>query len=873
VSDPKSNKPGKPNKPAAKKLAPKKPAPKKSTPKNPEAATEPAPGPTPGIDALTELALNLYWSWNHMSDELWEALDSYLWETTQNPWVILQTVSNDKVNALLKTPKFQERLSTLLQRKRAFLSAESWLQKEHPGTALSAVAYFSMEFMLTEALPIYSGGLGNVAGDQMKAASQLGIPVVGVGLLWGQGYFRQDFDADGWQRVLYPVNDPGQLPIRPLRRPDGEWLRFQIQLPGEKIWLRCWEVLIGRTTLYLLDANDFANSAAQRGITSELYGGDAEMRLRQEIVLGIGGWRLLRALGLHPEVCHLNEGHAAFAVLERARCYMEDHHVPFELALTVTRPGNVFTTHTAVSAGFDRFDPELVKKYLGSYASDQLAIPMENLLALGRQNAGDSFEFFNMAYLALRGSGQVNGVSKLHGQVSREIFQPLFPRWPQAEIPIGSVTNGIHVPTWDSPEADALWTKACGPDRWRGVPSTTDDIRRVADTDLWQMRTQSRKTMIGRVRQRYARQLTAEGAPSPEAAQILDENALTIGFARRFATYKRPTLLLHDPARLIRLLSDPNRPLQLVLAGKAHPADLPGQALVKQWNDFARRPEVHGRVVFLSDYDMQMAQELVQGMDLWINTPRRPWEACGTSGMKVLVNGGLNLSELDGWWAEAYTPEVGWALGDGKEHDADPAWDAAEAETLYTLLENEVIPEFYERTPEGMPVKWLHHIRESMAQLTQEFSANRAIREYTEGHYLPAASGYAERAANDSALGTSLLQWQKNMEQHWNSIHFGNLQIESNDSHHQFRLEVFPGEIPPDNLTVELYAEPVSEGGPIHVTMTIDNSNKQPASPGALLYSAEVPATRAPGDYTPRIIPRRPAALLPFESTQILWKS
>jgi glycogen phosphorylase len=849
VSDPKSNKPRR---------------------KNPEADTQSTPA---GIDALTEMALNLYWSWNHLSDELWEALDSYLWETIQNPWVILQTVSKDKINTLLKTPKFQERLSYLLQRKRAFLSADSWLQKEHPDTALSAVAYFSMEFMLTEALPIYSGGLGNVAGDQMKAASQLGVPVVGVGLLWGQGYFRQDFDADGWQRVLYPVNDPDQLPIQPLRRPDGEWLRFQIQLPGAKIWLRCWEVFVGRTKLYLLDANDFANSAAQRGITSELYGGDPEMRLRQEIVLGIGGWRLLRALGLHPEVCHLNEGHAAFAVLERARCYMEDHHVPFELALNVTRAGNIFTTHTAVSAGFDRFDPELIQKYFDTYATNELAIPMENLLAMGRQNAGDSSEPFNMAYLALRGSGQVNGVSKLHGQVSREIFQPLFPRWPQAEIPIGSVTNGIHVPTWDSVEADALWTKACGPDRWRGTHPLADDIRRVADTDLWQMRTQSRKTMLGHVRQRYARQLSAEGAPSPDVAQLLDENVLTIGFARRFATYKRPTLLLHDPERLIRLLSDPKRPLQLVLAGKAHPADLPGQALVKQWNDFAKRREVHGRIVFLSDYDMQMAQELVQGMDLWINTPQRPWEACGTSGMKVLVNGGLNLSELDGWWAEAYTPEVGWAIGDGKEHGADPALDAAEADTLYALLENEVIPEFYERTPEGMPAKWLHRIRESMALLTQEFSANRAIREYTEGHYLPAASGYTERAANNSELGISLLQWQQNMAQHWSSIRFGNLQIESHDGRHQFRLEVFPGEISPSDLTVELYAEPVSEGAPIHVAMTTDNSATHPASSGVLLYSAQVSATRAPSDYTPHIIPRRPAGLLPLESTQILWRS
>jgi starch phosphorylase len=364
------------------------------------------------MDELNELALNLHWSWNHAADELWEALDSYQWEMTQNPWVILQTVSRQKVEALLATPKFQGLLSSLLKHKHQFFSADAWFQKTHPGVQLSTIAYFSMEFMLTEALPIYSGGLGNVAGDQMKAASDLGVPVVGVGLLWGQGYFRQDFDAQGRQRALYPVNDPGQLPIQPLRRQDGEWLRLQIQLPGAKVWLRCWEVCVGRTKLFLLDSNDFANLAEYRGITSELYGGDPEMRLKQEIVLGIGGWRLLREIGLHPEVCHLNEGHAAFAVLERARYYMADHGVPFDVALATTRAGNLFTTHTAVPAGFDRFDPELVERYLGHYAKDELTIPSKSLLAFGRQNAEDETESFNMAYLALRGSGQVSGVSK-----------------------------------------------------------------------------------------------------------------------------------------------------------------------------------------------------------------------------------------------------------------------------------------------------------------------------------------------------------------------------------------------------------------------------------------------------------------------------
>lgn len=756
-----------------------------------------------------------------------------------------------------------------MQHKHRFFSADAWFQKTHPGVGLSSIAYFSMEFMLTEALPIYSGGLGNVAGDQMKAASDLGVPVVGIGLLWGQGYFRQDFDADGRQRALYPVNDPGQLPIQPLRRPDGEWLRLQIQLPGAKIWLRCWEVCIGRAKLYLLDANDFANSAAYRGITSELYGGDPEMRLKQEIVLGIGGWRLLREIGLHPEVCHLNEGHAAFAVLERARYYMADHRVPFDVALATTRAGNLFTTHTAVPAGFDRFDPDLVGRYLGAYAKDELAIPMKSLLAFGRKNAQDESEPFNMAYLALRGSCQVSGVSKLHGQVSREIFQPLFPRWPREEVPIGYVTNGIHVPTWDSVEADALWTQACGADRWRSNQPDAGEVRKLTDIKLWEMRAAARKRMLAQVRGRYARQLAARGGPQTDVADIFKEDVLTVGFARRFATYKRPDLLLHDPERLVRLLTDSQRPLQLVVAGKAHPEDVPGQALIKRWNDFIDRPEVRGRVVFLSDYDMQMAQELVQGMDLWINTPRRPWEACGTSGMKVLANGGLNVSELDGWWAEAYTPEVGWAMGDGKEHGADPGWDAAEAETLYILLEQQIVPEFYNRDQNGMPSRWLERVRESMARLTPQFSASRAIREYTNSHYLPAAAGYRKRAESEGKAGNSVLQWQNSVASQWNTLRFGNVSSETRDGQHRFQVQVIPGGLHADQLRVELYASETTTRGDPEIVNACKYSTE---ASGALLYSACCPAKRPVADYTARIVPSHANASVPLEASQILWQ-
>ncbi len=580
-------------------------------------------------DALTELALDLRWTWNHASDDLWSEVDPELWELTHNPWLILQTVSRQKLQTLWADPVFQAKVDTLLEEKRAFRDSSVWFQETHPGAALTGVAYFSLEFMLSEALPIYSGGLGNVAGDQLKAASDLGVPVIGVGLLYQQGYFRQEIDANGAQQALYPFNDPGQLPIRPLREARGEWLRVQIALPGFRLWIRTWEAQVGRTKLYLLDTNDPANPPHYRGITSELYGGGPDLRLRQEQVLGIGGWRVLRALNLEPEVCHLNEGHAALAVLERARCHMVDHQQTFEVGLAVTRPGNVFTTHTPVEAGFDRFSPQLIGQYMRGYAEQELGISLEDLLAFGRANPDDVSEPFNMAYLAMRGSGVANGVSRLHGQVSRRIFQPLFPRWPEEEVPVGHVTNGVHVPTWDSLWADKLWTSACGKDRWRGTMATVErGLCCASDSDLWEMRIAGRRCLIECVRTHLARQLASQGAPSEDidATQgLFDFNTLTLGFGRRFAPYKRPNLLLADPDRLIRLLTNPQRPVQLLIAGKAHPQDTAGQAMIRQWTEFIRRPEIRRHVAFLSDYDMLLTEHMVEGVDLWINTPRHPW--------------------------------------------------------------------------------------------------------------------------------------------------------------------------------------------------------------------------------------------------------
>jgi len=822
-----------------------------------------------------ELALDLQWCWDHAAEEVWQRLEPELWELTHNPWVVLQTVSAARLKELETEPRFRKLVAELLSRQREARTPVCWFQHHHLVAPFSCVAYFSMEFGLSEALPIYSGGLGNVAGDQLKAACDLGVPLVGVGLLYQQGYFRQAIDPAGAQLEIYPHNDPGQLPIAPVRDLNGEWLRLHLEMPGYGVWLRVWQAEIGRVKLYLLDSNDPANLPVHRGVTSELYGGGPELRLEQEIVLGIGGWRLLHELGLQPEVCHLNEGHAAFAVLERARTFMEETNRPFAVALAATRAGNLFTTHTPVDAGFDRFSPALMHQYLQNYAETRLRISFEDLMTLGRFNPDDPGEPFNMAYLAIRGSGAVNGVSRLHGAVSRRIFQPLFPRWPECEVPVGHVTNGVHTPTWDSAEADSLWTAACGPERWReGEAGATERIRALSDATLWTLRAKNRRGLVDYARKRMARQLSASGAEAEAVANVrhvFDPDALTLGFARRFATYKRPKLLLHDPERLMRILTDPRRPVQLVLAGKAHPKDEAGKAMVQEWVRFVRRADVRLHAIFLADYDLLLAEQLVRGVDVWINTPRRPWEASGTSGMKVLVNGGLNLSELDGWWAEAYSPEVGWALGDGHEHGDDPAWDACEAEALYDLLEHQVAPEFYARDASGIPVAWVARVRESMARLTPQFSAARMLRDYVERYYVPAAVGYGERAADRGAVGEQLIEWQRTLAERWGGIHFGHFEVERVGDHCVFRVQVSLNEVEPDSVEVELFAEPRAlEAGAERIAMI-----RKEALVGAangFVYEARLAVSRPANDYTPRVIPHHPAALVPLEAAQILWK-
>jgi starch phosphorylase len=727
-----------------------------------------------------------------------------------------------------------------------------------------------MEFGITEVLPIYSGGLGVLSGDHLKTASDLGVPVVGVGLLYDAGYFRQMLDAHGRQIELYPANLPHTLPISAVRGADGRRLIVQVELPGRVLRLLVWKAQVGRVPLYLLDSNDPLNSPADRGITGQLYGGGKENRLTQEIALGIGGWRLLQALDLEPAVCHLNEGHAALVTLERARTFMQRHQVGFWPALWATRAGNVFTTHTPVAAAFDTFPVELLAQYGRDYA-DELGLPPEQLLALGRLR-GDAGEPFNMAFLAARTCGRINAVSRLHGEVSRRIFQDLYPRWPRDEVPIGHVTNGVHMPSWDSAHADRLWTAACGKGRWLGgTQALGEGIAAVPDEQLWEMRAAARRDLVDYARRRLHGQLAQRGASRKQLAhshEVLDPNVLTLGFARRFTEYKRPAMLLRDAERLARLLADPARPVQIIVAGKAHPHDGQGKDDIAQWSAFARRDDVRARAVFLEDYDIALAARLVQGVDVWINTPRRAWEACGTSGMKVLVNGGLNLSELDGWWAEAYAPELGWGI-DGGAEIGGPADDEREAQLLYRLLEEEVVPEFYRRDAGGLPRQWIARLRASMTRLTPQFSTNRMLLQYVREYYLPAAADYAQRCADGAALACSLWQWERQVRHRWHEVHTGALEVGSEADGWTFTLPVYLGDLAVDSVAAQLYAE-AADGQPA-TRVPMQPAGPVPGATNGVLFRARVDTRRPAADFTARLVPFHPQASVPLETNRIRW--
>jgi starch phosphorylase len=819
-----------------------------------------------GLEGLYDLALDMRWTGSQMTDRIWKMLDPDAWEITNNPYLILENVTEEKLLSAAEDENIKSELAFILKRKKSLEEETSWFDQNYKSQDMGTVAYFSMEFGLSEALPIYSGGLGILAGDLLKTASDMGVPMVGVGLLYQQGYFRQILNYDGSQVEAFPYNDPTSLPIVPAQKEDGSWLRTKVMLPGRDLILRVWKARVGRADLYLLDSNDPLNTPWDRGITATLYPAERERRLVQEIALGIGGWNALAELGIDVRICHLNEGHAAFLVLARAYDYMKKTGLKFSEALWATRPGNVFTTHTPVAAGFDNFPLPLVMQYLQRYTESYGA------------SMNDLFRRFHIDYekplinarLAMRGCGYANGVSELHGRVSRQIFSPQYYRWPLTEVPVDSVTNGVHIPSWDSPLARELWEKVLqGYHLSAPAGSPWEDISKISDSELWQFRNESRRSMIEYIRHRLVRQVKEHNAPreaAEKAAQILDPETLTIGFARRFAGYKRPTLLINNPERMERILLNDERPVQLVVAGKAHPDDYQGKCMVRAMAQFASRPAISERVVFLEDYDIALARRLEPGIDLWINVPRRPMEACGTSGMKVLVNGGLNLSELDGWWAEAYSPQVGWALGDGRMHE-DPSWDAQEADQLYRLLEEEIVPLFYDRDSDSIPRGWIAKVRASMSQLTPRFSSHRMVREYVEKAYLPGAAAYGRRTAEGAKLAAELDRWHREIDERWKDLQFGDLRVKKEGQSWLFEVEVHLGQMDPSHVQVQLYADPLSGGLPAIEIMQIGEGGKDDMK----MYHASVSAARPVGDFTPRIIPYHPEACVPREAVHILW--
>ncbi|HEY6838801.1 MAG TPA: alpha-glucan family phosphorylase, partial [Geobacteraceae bacterium] len=686
--------------------------------------------------------------------------------------------------------------------------------KYHPDNTSLHIAYFSMEFGLHESLPVYSGGLGILAGDHLKSASDLGLPLVGVGLLYRQGYFRQYLNIEGWQQEFYPENDFYNLPLRLERDAEGRPLTFDIDMAGRRVLVHIWRVQVGRIPLYLLDTNLEDNTPEDREITTRLYGGDQDMRIRQEILLGIGGIRALRLLGIEPTVCHMNEGHAAFLALERVRILMEEHRLRFSEAREAVRAGNVFTTHTPVEAGIDHFPPDLLEKYLGRYYRG-LGLSRDEFLGLGRQNPRYHHETFCMAVLALRLAIHSNGVSQLHGDVSRKMWRNLWPELPEEHLPLTSITNGVHIKTWLSGEMARLLVRYLGP-RW--LDDATDAglwrrVARVPDAELWRTHKRGRERLVDYARKRLKEQLTQVGATAKEiavASEVLDPDILTIGFARRFATYKRGTLLLRDLDRLARILNDAERPVQIIFAGKAHPADHQGKELIRQIVQLSHQERFRHRVVFIEDYDMGVARHLVQGVDVWLNTPRRPMEASGTSGMKVAFNGGLNMSILDGWWVEGYKGNNGWAIGRGEVYDDIEYQNEVEGRAIYDLLEKEIVPLFYDRGSDGIPRGWIACMKASLQSLCPVFSTDRMVQEYAEHFYIPAHEQSVKLGGEELSLATDLALWKEKLHRLWPQVRIEEVSAQLGEevsvgTRLPISAQVFLGEIPLDEVAVEVY--------------------------------------------------------------------
>jgi starch phosphorylase len=761
---------------------------------------------------------------------------------------------------------------------KSYLSESTWWDQRYPDRPL--VAYFSAEFGLAECLPIYSGGLGVLAGHHLKSASDLGVPLVGVGLLYQQGYFRQYLTSDGWQHESYPVNDFYNLPVEPVLR-DGAPLRIELWLAGQRLLIQVWKVDVGRLPLFLLDTNLPENPRGLSDITDQLYGGDQENRIRQEIVLGVGGLRALHAMGLEPAVCHMNEGHSAFLALERIRMLVQEQGLRFPEALEAARAGDLFTSHTPVPAGIDEFSPELMDKYFGSYMNE-VGVSRHDLLALGRTNPDEHFAPFNMANLALRTSAYANGVSRLHGQVSRRLFQRLLPSVPEHEIPVTHVTNGAHTRSCVSREMAGLFDRYLGSEWWRrpGLAATWTAVDTIPDEELWATHERRRERLVAFARQRMMKQLEQRGASQRDVEKgrgILNARALTIGFARRFATYKRANLLLADPERLKRILLDPERPVQILLAGKAHPKDGPGKEMLKALFAFCQKEEVRRHIVFLEDYDLVIARYLVQGVDIWLNTPRRGMEASGTSGMKVLPNGGLNLSILDGWWCEGYQPEAGWAIGKGEEYEDHTYQDQVESNALYDLLEKDIVPLFYSRGVDGLARPWIARIKKSM-KLTPAFSSNRMLYEYGEHFYRPAAAFYERLTANKVERARALADWKRSLQQHW-----GEVRVESAEAAQpggravgqgfDVRADVRLGSVNPKDVCVEIYFGPLDAQRQIRDGQCVSMKLEATREPGVHRYVGTIPCERTGmAGWTLRVRPCHPDANNLFAIGLLTWR-
>jgi len=831
------------------------------------------------LGRLREVALNLLWSWDEEVRSVFRRIDRDLWEqSNQDPMLMLARVAQDRLDTLASDDAYLALYDRVVDRLDRYLKERTYWDRRYSSRPL--IAYFSAEYGLAECLPIYSGGLGLLAGHHLKSASDLGVPLVGVGLLYQQGYFRQYLANDGWQQESYPTNDFYNMAMEPVLDGDGRPLRVSVLLAGEATAIAVWKVTVGRLPLYLLDTNVPENPRPLQDITDQLYGGNEETRIRQELVLGVGGLRALAAMGLEPDVCHMNEGHSAFLSVERIRMLMRRHGLTFAEAMQGARAGNIFTTHTPVPAGFDAFPRDLMGRYLAEDLAD-LGVSLDEFMALGRR-PGDAHGPFNMAGFAIRTSAHVNGVSRLHGEVSRRLLRDYSPGVPEAEVSVGYVTNGIHTRSSLSREMSQLFDRYLGMDWWRD-PGPSDAWTRVdaiPDEEIWATHARRRERLVAFARRRLVEQVKRRGGSAREVEHVrgvLSTQALTIGFARRFATYKRAALVLQDVERFSRILRDTDRPVQIIFAGKAHPKDHEGKEVLRRAVQFCMREENRARAVFIEDYDITVARYLLQGVDVWLNTPRRLMEASGTSGMKVLPNGGLNLSILDGWWSEGYTPEVGWAIGRGEDYQDHAYQDVVESSDLYELLEKEIVPLFYARSADGMPRAWIQRMKASMRQLSPVFSTNRMVGEYADRYYRPTAGLYGRLSADGFARAKALAAWKALVEREWNHVLVEH--VEATDRHDlvvggsvPVSAVVALGVLPPSAVAVEAFFGHVDANRQIPHGSVAGLYHVEDLGGGRHRYTGNVPCGRSGlFGYTVRVRPHHEDASNYFLTGLMAW--